>query len=75
MFAQIFDADVGKDVGHVLHEVAEDGFFIIADDEDFFDLGDFGYGAKAVFDNRVAGDVEEGLSEGCQSEMDMGVLH
>lgn len=48
----------------VVDEGAEDGFFVVAYDEDFVDLRDFGDGAEAVFDDGVAGDFEEGLERG-----------
>lgn len=46
----------------LLDEVAEDGLVVVADDEDFLDLGDFGDGGEAVGDDGVAGDFEEGLT-------------
>jgi hypothetical protein len=42
-----------------LNERAEDGFVVVADDEDFFDLFDFGDGAEAVLDDGVARDLEK----------------
>jgi hypothetical protein len=42
-------------------EGLEDGFLVVADDEDFLDLRDIGDCAEAVLDNGVACDREEGL--------------
>ena len=42
-------------------ERAEDGFFIVADDVDFFNAWDTGYGCEAVGDDAVAGDIKERL--------------
>ena len=41
----------------------EDGFLVVADDEDLFDFGNVRNSLEAVFDNWVAGDGEEGLLE------------
>jgi hypothetical protein len=61
VFTEVFDADLGRVLGAVFDEVAEDGLVIVADYEDFLDLWDFGDGAEAVFNNGVSGDVEERL--------------
>jgi hypothetical protein len=61
VFTQVFDADGWEGFGHVLDEITESGFVIVADYENFFDFGDFGNGTEAVFDYGVAGDFEEGL--------------
>lgn len=45
----------------VLDEVTEDGLVVVADKEDFGDLGDSSDGIEAVLDNGLAGDFEEGL--------------
>jgi hypothetical protein len=48
----------------LVDEGLEDGLFVVADDEDFLDLGDLGYGAEAMLDDGVAGDGKEGLKQG-----------
>lgn len=45
----------------VLDEVAENGLVVVANEEDFGDLGDSGDGIEAVLDDGLAGDFEEGL--------------
>lgn len=45
----------------ILDEVAKDGLVVVADEEDFGDLGDSGDGVEAVLDDGLAGDFEEGL--------------
>lgn len=47
-----------KRFGLIFDEVAKDGLFIIAYDEDFVDLGDFGDGLEAVLYDWVSGDFE-----------------
>lgn len=42
-------------------ERLEDGFLVVADNEDFLDLRDVGDCAEAMLDDGVAGDREEGL--------------
>ena len=61
VFAQVADGDLGVGARAVFDEVAEDGFVVVADDEDFADFGDAGDGGEAVGDDGVAGDFEEGL--------------
>lgn len=51
----------------VFDELAENGLVVVADNEDFFNLGDLGDGAEAVFYDRVAGDFEERLGGGQRS--------
>ncbi len=48
-------------MGHVLDEVTEGGFVVVAYYEDFFDLGDFSNGVEAMFYYGVAGHFEERL--------------
>lgn len=45
----------------VLDKVAEDGLVVVADEEDFGDLGDSGDGVEAVLDDGLAGNFEQGL--------------
>jgi hypothetical protein len=52
---------VREALGNVLDEVPEDRFVVIADNKDFFDLGDLGNSSEAVLDYGMAGDWEEGL--------------
>lgn len=48
-------------VGDCIDEGLEDGFLVVADNEDFFDLGNVGDCAEAVLDDGVACYREEGL--------------
>lgn len=61
VFPQVFDRDLRVGARAILDEVAEDGFVVVANDEDLTDLGDFGDGGEAVRDDRVSGDLEERL--------------
>jgi len=61
VLAQVADGDVGVFAVGILDEIAEDGLVVVADKEDFGDLGDSGDGIEAVLDNGLAGDFEEGL--------------
>lgn len=62
VLAQVADGDGRVGARAVLDEVAEDALVVVADDEDFADLGDAGDGGEAVGDDGVPGDFEEGLS-------------
>jgi hypothetical protein len=48
-------------VGNGIDERLKDGFFIVSDNEDFFDLGDLRDSTEAMLDDRVAGNREERL--------------
>lgn len=61
ILSQVFDADVGEALGDVPDEVSEDGFVVVANNEDFLDFLDFGDRPEAVLDYGVAGDFEERL--------------
>lgn len=61
VFAQVLDGNVRVIAGGILDEVAEDGFVVVSNDEDFLDLRDLGNGREAVVDDRVAGNFEERL--------------
>lgn len=63
VFSEVLDAQLWEAVGDGVDEGLEDGFFIVADDEDFLDLRNGGNGAEAVLDNGVAGDREQRLWE------------
>ena len=68
IFSQVLDAQVGEVVGDGVDEGLEDGLLVVANDEDFLDLGDAGNGAEAVLDYGVACNGEERLpkcSVGC----------
>jgi len=54
VLAEVFDGDGGVGAAAVFDEVAEDGFVVVADDEDFADLEDAGDGGEAVGDDGVA---------------------
>ena len=62
IFSQVTDGNVWMCFGLVLDEVAKDGFIIVSDNVDFFDLRDLGYGLEAVFDDRVTCDLEKWLA-------------
>jgi len=64
VFAEVFDGDLRVCARAVFDEVAEDGFVVVADNEDFADVGEAGDGGEAVGDDGVAGDLEEGLLGG-----------
>jgi hypothetical protein len=61
IFPKVLDAEVGEIVRDGVDEGLEDGFLVVADDEDFLDLGNTCNCAEAVLDNGVAGDREERL--------------
>jgi hypothetical protein len=61
VFAQVLGGDVRVGLGGVLDEVAEDVFVIVADDEDFADLGQLGDGLVAVLNDGMARNVKERL--------------
>jgi hypothetical protein len=52
---------MGEVVRDGVDEGLEDGFLVVADNEDFLDLGNSCDGAEAVLDNGVACDREERL--------------
>ena len=54
ILAEILDGDVWIYPTAIFDEVAEDTLIVVANDEDFADLGDFGDGSEAVGDDRVA---------------------
>lgn len=68
VFAEVLDSDLGEFAGGVFDEVAEDGFIVIADEDDFFDVGDFSDCSQAMPEDRVTGDIEQGL-EGLSKEV------
>lgn len=65
----------------VLDEVAEDGLVVVANEEDFGDLGYSGDSVEAVLDNGLAGNLEEGLfgatwsDQGFIGEQEMASIH
>jgi len=61
VLAQVLDGKVGELQRRVLNEVAEDGFFVVADQVDLVDRGNLADGSQAVPDDGMPGDVEEGL--------------
>lgn len=65
VLAKVFDGELGEGGGGVLEEIAEDGLVVVADEVDFVNGGDFGDGGQAMVDDRVAGDIEEGLRVWC----------
>jgi hypothetical protein len=54
VFSEVFNTDVGEIFRGVLNEVSEDGLVVVANDENFLDLRDFGNCCKAVLNYRVA---------------------
>ena len=61
IFSEVLDGELGEAVGDGVDEGLEDGFLVVADDEDLLDLGDVRNGTEAVLDDGVTGDGEEGL--------------
>ena len=61
ILAEVLDTQLGPATGNGVDKGLEDGFLIVADNENFFNLGDGCYSAKAVFDDGVAGDREQRL--------------
>lgn len=61
VFSQVLDAQLWEVVGDGVDEGLEDGFLVVADDEDFLDLWDGCDRAEAVLDDGVAGDREQRL--------------
>lgn len=50
---------MGKLFGRVLYEGAKNGLVVVADDEDFLDVANFGDCAEAVLDDGMACNLEE----------------
>lgn len=61
VLSQILDLDLRELSRRVFDEVTENGFVIVADQNDFLDIGDFGDGFQTVPDDGVAGNIEERL--------------
>ena len=61
VFAEVLDFELGELAGRVFDKIAEDRLFVVADEDDFFDRGNFGDGLEAMPEDWVAGDVEEWL--------------
>jgi hypothetical protein len=55
------DSELGELLARVLDEIAEDRFIVVANQDDFSDIGDFGKSLEAVVDNGVPGNFEKGL--------------
>lgn len=64
VFPEVLDGELREAVGDGVDEGLEDGFLVVADDEDLLDLGNVRNGTEAVLDDGVSGDGEEGLSAG-----------
>jgi SAM-dependent methyltransferase len=62
VLAQVGDLELREFAGRVLDEVAEDIFFVVANEDDLFDVVDFGNGFQTVPDDGMAGDVKERLT-------------
>lgn len=62
VFPKVLDGERWEAVGNGIDEWLEDGLLVIADNEDFLDLGDVRDRAEAMLDDRVTGDRKEGLS-------------
>ena len=59
VLAEVLHGDGGKRFAAILDKIAEYRLVIVPDEKDFFDLGHFGNGAHAMFDDGMAGDFEE----------------
>lgn len=64
VFSEVFDAQLREDIRDGVNEWLEDGLFIVANDENFLDFGDVCDCAKAVLNDGVTCDREEGLLRG-----------
>lgn len=62
VFSEVFDSELREAVGDGVDERLEDRLFIVANNENLFNLRDVRNGAEAVFDDGVASDGEEGLT-------------
>ena len=62
IFTKVLDSELGKLLDGVLDEVSEDGFVIVADQNDFSNIWDLRKGFEAVTNDGVAGDIEKGLN-------------
>ena len=62
VLAQVLNAQLWPGGGDGVDEGLEDGLLVVANDDDFLDLGDGCYGAEAVLDDGVAGDGEQRLA-------------
>ena len=61
VFAQVADGDLRVYSPALFDKVSEHALVIVADYEDFADLGDLCYGGETVGDDFVAGNGEERL--------------
>jgi hypothetical protein len=57
------NSELGELLAGVFDEITEDRFIVVADQDDFTDIGDLGESLEAVIDNGVTGNFEKGLIE------------
>ncbi|KAF7165421.1 hypothetical protein CNMCM5623_009586 [Aspergillus felis] len=63
VFTQVLNSELGELLAGVFDEITEDRFIVVADQDDFSDIGNFGKSLEAVVDNGVTGNFEKGLIE------------
>lgn len=63
VFTQVLNSELGELLAGVFDEITEDRFIVVADQDDFTDIGDLGESLEAVIDNGVTGNFEKGLIE------------
>jgi hypothetical protein len=61
VLAQVYDLNFRELLARVLDEVAENTFLVISNYANLLDIWDLRNGGKAVPDNRVTSDFEQGL--------------
>ena len=64
VFSEVFDAQLWEGGRDVVDERLENGFLVVTDNENLFDLRNTDNGAETVFNDWVTGNREEGLLEG-----------
>lgn len=64
VLAKVLDRKLGELGRRIFDEVAEDRLFVVSDQVDLVDRGDFVDGSQAVPDDGVAGNIEERLDAG-----------
>jgi hypothetical protein len=57
------NSELGELLAGVFDKITKDRLIVVADQDDFSDIGDFGESLEAVIDNGVTGNFEKGLIE------------
>jgi hypothetical protein len=61
VFTEVQDAKLGELLRSIFDEVTEDGLIVVANQDDFVDIGDFRKGLEAMVDNWMPGDFKKRL--------------